>query len=220
LVNEERARAGAAPLSSRDDVAREAAAHSERMARRGEIFHNDDFFTAATKARLGAKAAGENVAFNGSVEDAHARLMASPGHRANILSRDFSVVGIALVRRDGSWYITQDFIKPVRVASAAPAPAKIRTTPVAVATASNRPAPAPPASASAPAAPETTAVAPEQAVATALETLDNRPGAVAAHAGAVGPRMPVPVPVAVALTLLLFSARGLLREAREHRSGR
>lgn len=48
---------------------------------------------------------------NGSVEDAHRRLMASRGHRSNILDARFDAVGISIVHdNNGALFITQDFV--------------------------------------------------------------------------------------------------------------
>lgn len=158
LANAERAKAGLGALAWRDDVAAIALAHSERMAAAGDIFHSDTFFGATVKNLLNVVARGENVAYNGSIENAHSRLMASSGHRANILDPRFSVVGIGVVRHaDGRYFITQDFIQPAGAPrSVAPRPAAT-TAPRAAA-----PKPAAPKPAPAPAAPATvaTAVAP------------------------------------------------------------
>lgn len=84
------------------------------MAERQILEHNDAYFTAESRRQLRARALGENVARNGSADDAHAALMASPGHRANLMSDRFSVVGIAVVRDEhGSLWITQSFLEPV-----------------------------------------------------------------------------------------------------------
>lgn len=122
LLNDARGRAGVPPLSRRPDVDSVAVDHSGRMAAAGRIWHNDDYFTAESRARLGARTLGENVAFNGSVEDAHRRLMASPGHRRNILSPAFRIVGLGVVRGESSWFVTQNFVEPKAQAAAAPAP--------------------------------------------------------------------------------------------------
>jgi hypothetical protein len=113
LINRDRAVAGLAPMVLRDDVSAIALAYSHRMAEAGTLSHNDEYFTAASRARLDAKALAENVALNSSVLDAHARLMNSPGHRANILDPRMTVVGIGVVR-DASMsnYITEDFLQP------------------------------------------------------------------------------------------------------------
>ncbi len=119
LVNRDRAAAGLPALAWRDDVRVIAEEHSARMADAGTIWHNDEYFTAQTRQRLGARSLGENVALNPDVDDAHRRLMASEGHRANILSPRFDAVGIGVVRdSDGRYFVTQGFLE-----SAAPAPA-------------------------------------------------------------------------------------------------
>lgn len=56
--------------------------------------------------------AGENIAGNQTVQAAHDALMKSPGHRANILSQDYTHIGIGIV--EGGNYgnmFTQMFIK-------------------------------------------------------------------------------------------------------------
>lgn len=122
LVNGERQKAGLVQLSGRADITAIALAHSERMARAGDIFHSDSFFGSAVKTLLNAGARGENVAYNGHIDSAHARLMASPGHRANILDGRFTTAGFGVVRHaDGRYFITQDFIQ----ANGAPRPAAV-----------------------------------------------------------------------------------------------
>jgi len=114
---------GARQLVSRAEILVVAHDHSVEMASRGAIFHNDAYFTAQSHLRLGASVFGENVAMNTSLDDAHRRLMASPGHRANILDARFRQVGFSVVS-DGrdELFVTEDFAQPVG-ASAAPAPA-------------------------------------------------------------------------------------------------
>ena len=117
LVNLERQRAGLAPLAARADVTAVASAHSLRMALAGGIFHNRIYFSSATRKLLKSAFRGENVAYNSSIEAAHARLMRSAGHRANVLNRRFSVAGIAVVQApDGRYFITEDFLQPTRPA--------------------------------------------------------------------------------------------------------
>ena len=132
LVNQDRAQAGLVALESRGAIVAVAAAHSQAMAARGDIWHNDAYFKAATRAALGARALGENVALNGSIEDAHRRLMASPGHRANILDGRFDAVGISVVADGrGALFITENFVDSKVMAKAkAPrrAPARRATT--------------------------------------------------------------------------------------------
>lgn len=129
LVNGERSQAGLRPLVSRDDLVTIALKHSQDMAAAGDIFHNDNFFTAAVKRLLNSAMRGENVAYNGDVDNAHLGLMGSPGHRHNILDPRFSFVGIAVVHAsDGRYFITQDFLQP---AGASRAPRRPRVASLA-----------------------------------------------------------------------------------------
>lgn len=137
LVNRDRVAAGLAPLADRADVRAVAASWSASMAQAGALSHSDDYFSKDSHTQLAAKALGENVARNGDVDDAHARLMASPGHYANIMNGSFTVVGIAVYRDErGTYWVTEDFLTPK--ASAAPAPA-----PASAPAPAAKPAPAP-----------------------------------------------------------------------------
>ena len=128
LANAARADAGVAPLRASADAADVARGWSESMASSGVLAHNDAWFTPAVRSRLGARRLGENVAYAGSISQAHATLLASPGHRANLLDAGFTVVGMAAVLRDGRWWVTQDFAE-VPQAPDAPAPEPARTAP-------------------------------------------------------------------------------------------
>ena len=193
LANLERAGAGLPALQVNATAAELAVGHSRRMAAAGDIFHNDAYFTAEVRQRLGARSLGENVAMNLSVDDAHRRLMLSPGHRANLMNPKFTEVGMAVVRSvDGMGFITQDFLEPVAaraVPTVVPAPAPAPEpapepvpAPVAApapkaATAPPPPAAAAPAAAAAPGTPAdpaplaTAAALPEATTTTALEVV-------------------------------------------------
>lgn len=141
LMNKERTSRGLAPFTRRADVDAIAVGHSGRMAAAGTIWHNDDYFTPATKDRLQAAYLGENVARNADIEDMHRRLMNSPHHRDNILSPRFSQVGVGVaVGENGGLFGTENFLQPrsPKPASAPPAP-KPKPKPV------ERPRAAPPA---------------------------------------------------------------------------
>lgn len=146
LANAERAAAGLPPLEARLDVTELAAEHSRRMAEAGDISHNDAYFTSAVRQRLGARSLGENVAMNKSADDAHRRLMLSPGHRANLMNPKFTVVGMAVVRgADGMGFITQDFVEPAgaRPLVSAPVPAPVPAPEPPAPQPEPQPAPAP-----------------------------------------------------------------------------
>jgi len=136
LANRDRALAGLDRLSTRDDIVTIALEHSYKMASTGYIFHNDNFFTTLIRNLLNSLVRGENVAQNMSVEDAHRRLMNSPGHRANLLDPRFTTVGFAVVQSpSGQYWVTQNFIQPAGSAStpatAPPAVARTASAPTA-----------------------------------------------------------------------------------------
>jgi hypothetical protein len=145
LVNHTRVEHGLVPLSAHEGAAAIAVEHSREMADGHDIWHNDALFTKATRDRLGAHAVAENVAMNSSADGAHERLMASDGHRANILTATFTAGAVRAVRGDdGRLYVTEVFIEPM--APARPATATTtRPAPSAVGAAKAQKPSAPPA---------------------------------------------------------------------------
>ncbi len=102
LVNQERARAGLAPLVLDEALRQLARAHSLEMFRLG-YFSHDSPASGSLEERLHQAhipylIAGENLAYAPSVQVAHQGLMNSPGHRANILRPEFRRVGIGVIR--------------------------------------------------------------------------------------------------------------------------
>jgi uncharacterized protein YkwD len=114
MVNEERLRANLKPLKADPELAALARAHSGDMFARGYFSHvtpdGRDLGDRMRQASLGYLAAGENLALAPTLPMAHRGLMNSPGHRANILRRQFGRVGIGVL--DGGVHglmVTQDF---------------------------------------------------------------------------------------------------------------
>jgi uncharacterized protein YkwD len=101
LVNAERAKAGLRPLVADERVRAVARGHSEDMFRAGYFSHTSPSGDGpAERIRRGGipfMAAGENLALAPTVDVAHSGLMASPGHRQNILTPEFSRIGIGVV---------------------------------------------------------------------------------------------------------------------------
>lgn len=102
------------------DVCRMARVHSENMSRLNFFSHvTPDGLRLRERARaagiLTYTVLGENIAYNQGFEDPGAfaveRWMASPKHRANILSNEFRAMAIGTyVAPDGSVFLTQTFI--------------------------------------------------------------------------------------------------------------
>lgn len=108
LVNQERTWYGLAPLRLAGDLTLVARHHTEEMAWYERLEHNP---------LLGEDVGGwakvvENVGAGGSVDEVHAALMASPGHRRHILDPDLEELGVGAAW-SGQWlWVTQVFRQP------------------------------------------------------------------------------------------------------------
>lgn len=120
LINEERARHHLPALRWDERVARLARAHSAEMRDRGKLNHVSPQTGAPMQRAHGAgiypSLLLENIAVASSPDGVHAALMASPGHRANILHPDATEIGIGVVVaivEDGQRqiWVTQDFTR-------------------------------------------------------------------------------------------------------------
>ncbi|WP_066838587.1 CvpA family protein [Rufibacter ruber] len=114
LINEERAAEGLAPLVADTALRRVARLHSTDMFRRGYFSHYTPEglspFDRIREHRVPFVVAGENLALAPSLEVAHEGLMNSPGHRANILRKQFGRVGIGVMKGGiHQLMITQNF---------------------------------------------------------------------------------------------------------------
>jgi len=107
--NAQRTHAGLPALRKNSCLRRAAVRQATVMAQREQMFHQD---LGAVLATCHLSAAGENVAAgfpNGRsvVDDGW---MNSEGHRANILSPSFRLMGIGARKgHDGRWYVSQLF---------------------------------------------------------------------------------------------------------------
>jgi uncharacterized protein YkwD/uncharacterized membrane protein required for colicin V production len=104
LVNGERERAGLPALAPEGALVPIARAHAVEMFAQGYFAHESPAtgspFDRLDAAGVAYLAAGENLAYAPAIEIAHRGLMASPGHRANILSPAFGRAGIGIVRSE------------------------------------------------------------------------------------------------------------------------
>lgn len=112
-INEEREERGLQPLTWCASCASVARNHSEGMYRGGYFSHEDldgdDPFDRMVNAGVSYGAAGENLALAPTIEEAHAGLMKSPDHRANILRAQFEQVGIGIYEGPYGLMCTQVF---------------------------------------------------------------------------------------------------------------
>jgi len=109
-VDQARAAQGVRSLDTRaglSDVARDWAG---QMARTGLLRHNPRLTTEVGNWRR----VGENVGFGPDVRTVQEAFMRSPGHRANLLDRDYTQIGVGVARRDGRVWVVQVFRRPAR----------------------------------------------------------------------------------------------------------
>lgn len=101
LVNRERQAAGLSPLQADPELTEVARKHSADMFARGYFAHDTPDglspFDRMRDANVRFLTAGENLALAPTLQIAHTGLMNSPGHRANILRREFGRVGIGVM---------------------------------------------------------------------------------------------------------------------------
>jgi uncharacterized protein YkwD len=117
-VNGARAAAGLAPLAVDADLQAAARAHTQNLLDNGAFTHDflKDGASVPFPGWIGwyyrGSCAGENLA-SGSPSLSAARAvelwLASPGHRANMLSARFTTVGVAVAARTGTVVATTDF---------------------------------------------------------------------------------------------------------------
>lgn len=100
-LNKERVKLGFIALTWDEDLAELARNQSQDMLQKGYFAHINKEklspFDRMNNAGIKFIVAGENLAFAPTVAKAHEGLMASPGHRENILSPDFQQVGIGVI---------------------------------------------------------------------------------------------------------------------------
>ena len=101
LVNRERQAAGLSPLAPDPELTEVARRHSADMFKRSYFAHDTPEgltpFDRMRAANVRFITAGENLALAPTISVAHTGLMNSPGHRANILRREFGRVGIGVM---------------------------------------------------------------------------------------------------------------------------
>ena len=117
LLNADRARWDLPALIRDDTLDAIAQSHSDDMRENDFVGHWSPTTgqPADRLRRAGVRTIGraENVALNHSIGDAQAGLMRSLGHRRNIITEDFTHVGIGAARKGASWYVTQVFTRPL-----------------------------------------------------------------------------------------------------------
>lgn len=109
LVNAARTQAGLPALGLTDEANRVATDWAFRMAGDAQLKHNPDL----SRQLQGWSLVAENVGVGADSDQLQGAFMASPGHRANILRSEVSVMGLGAVRsQDGRLWVVQVFEQP------------------------------------------------------------------------------------------------------------
>lgn len=113
LINQEREKAGLAKLHWNEQLAKAAREHARLLAVNNSLSHQfaGEPELAERIGGTGARftLAAENIGRADSPEEAHIGLMASSGHRANILSSTYNAVGIGTAESQGHLFVAEDF---------------------------------------------------------------------------------------------------------------
>lgn len=113
LINEERAKVGAAPLAANDTLNEVAKVRAKEIATYFSHTRPDgsSCFSVVEDLNIRWKTLGENIA-GGFDEPARVMnaWMHSEGHRSNILNESFEAVGVACYNYNGSYYWVQFFM--------------------------------------------------------------------------------------------------------------
>ncbi|MBU3127421.1 CAP domain-containing protein [Clostridium tagluense] len=116
LVNQERAKQGLAPLKENAQLSNVARYKSEDMVANNYFSHTSPTygspFDMMKKFGITYTAAGENIAMGQQTAASVMNgWMNSPGHKANILSANFTEIGVGVAKdKSGTIYWTQEFI--------------------------------------------------------------------------------------------------------------
>jgi hypothetical protein len=120
FLNRDRKRHGLRKLRMQEDLREVARRHSLDMAQK-DYFAHENIKAQSPSDRLNLAGvtevvSGENLAKIGGYPNptqfAENGLMDSPGHRANILNKDYNTVGIGVIQaRDKVYYFTQNFAR-------------------------------------------------------------------------------------------------------------
>lgn len=112
LVNEERAKQGLSALTIKEDVTSAALVRAKEI--QSSFSHTrpdgSQFSTALTQQNVSFRGAGENIAWGQKTpEEVMKAWMNSDGHRANILNKNFTSIGVGYENNNGVGYWVQLF---------------------------------------------------------------------------------------------------------------
>lgn len=124
-VAQERSSRGLGRLAFAEDLQVVARRHAQRMADRGEPYHNPDLGSEVQ----GWEVAAENVGVGPDVDTTHRAFMDSPEHRDIILHPDLTELGVGVVRTsDGREWVVEVFRRPAQATASPTTTTTVSTT--------------------------------------------------------------------------------------------
>jgi peptidoglycan hydrolase-like protein with peptidoglycan-binding domain len=113
-INAQRAAHGRARLAVSAEMTAAAQRWANAMARSNTLAHNPRLASSVGNWKY----LGENVGVGYSAASLEGAFYASPHHRANMLDRDFTQIGVAVVVVNGKMWVAEEFRRPMHGASA------------------------------------------------------------------------------------------------------
>jgi uncharacterized protein YkwD len=158
LVNGTRGGKGLRTLALHDALTSMARAQSDRMADRGDIYHNPSLSSDINSRGVDWQRVGENVGMGPNVDVIEQAFLDSPAHYDNIVHPSYDSIGVGVTKGDdGKVYVTQVFADFTVDPGTAPPPASAAPAAAPAAPAPASAAPVAGAAATPPAAPPTPA---------------------------------------------------------------
>lgn len=107
MINASRSAREVGTLSLSERLSRMARRHSRNMAQQRLLFHQSCLSCRFPSGSW--KLLGENVGAAPSLRRVHRMMMKSAGHRDILLNGNFDRVGVGVVKRGGSYWVTEIF---------------------------------------------------------------------------------------------------------------
>ncbi|MFL6098911.1 MAG: CAP domain-containing protein [Actinomycetales bacterium] len=108
-INAQRVAHGRARLAVSGDMSAAAQRWAAAMARSNKLYHNPRLASSVSNWRV----LGENVGVGPSASSLEAAFYASPEHRANMLDREFTEIGVGIVVVNGKMWVAEEFRRPM-----------------------------------------------------------------------------------------------------------
>jgi hypothetical protein len=120
MVNATRSKKGLGTLKMKSELVKMARGQADKMAAKGDIFHNDSLGADITSYGLDWKRVGENVGMGPNVDLIEEAFLKSPHHYENIVHSTYDHAGIGVVDgKDGKRYVVQVFADLANTSSTA-----------------------------------------------------------------------------------------------------